>query len=32
VLAANGMIGGFMHSRDSLPLGIKRWLLAHEGR
>lgn len=32
VLAANGQMGGFMHSRDSLPLSIKRWLLAHEGR
>ena len=30
VLAANGKIGGFMRSRDSLPLSIKRWLLAHE--
>jgi len=32
VLAANGQLGGFMHSRDSLPLSIKRCLLAHEGR
>jgi methylated-DNA-[protein]-cysteine S-methyltransferase len=30
VLAAHGL-GGFMHSRDGAALGIKRWLLAHEG-
>ena len=32
VVAANGQLGGFMHSRDPLPLSIKRWLLAHERR
>lgn len=30
VLAANG-IGGFMHARAGDPIGIKKWLLAHEG-
>ena len=32
VVAANGELGGFMHSRARLPLDIKRWLLSHEGR
>ena len=32
VVAANGGIGGFMHSRSDFPLSIKRWLLAHEAR
>jgi methylated-DNA-[protein]-cysteine S-methyltransferase len=31
VVAAQGGLGGFMHSRSRMPLGIKRWLLAHEG-
>lgn len=31
VVAANGELGGFMHSRAQLPLDIKRWLLRHEG-
>jgi methylated-DNA-[protein]-cysteine S-methyltransferase len=30
VLAAAG-IGGFAHQRDGFELGVKRWLLAHEG-
>lgn len=30
VLASNG-IGGFMHARAGDPIGIKKWLLAHEG-
>jgi methylated-DNA-[protein]-cysteine S-methyltransferase len=30
VVAANGALGGFMHSRARAPLDIKRWLLAHE--
>ena len=30
VLAANGL-GGFMGGKKSFPLGIKRWLLRHEG-
>lgn len=30
VLAANG-IGGFMHARSGPAIGIKRWLLEHEG-
>ena len=30
VVGAGGL-GGFMHSRDGLPLRIKRWLLTHEG-
>lgn len=30
VLAANGL-GGFMGGRESFPLGVKRWLLRHEG-
>jgi len=32
VVAAGGQLGGFMHSRTDFPLGIKRWLLAHEAR
>jgi methylated-DNA-[protein]-cysteine S-methyltransferase len=32
VIAAGGRLGGFMGSPDgSFELGIKRWLLAHEG-
>lgn len=31
VLAASGRIGGFMHSVGDGPLGVKRWLLCHEG-
>lgn len=31
VVAASGALGGFAHSRDGLLLGIKRWLLTHEG-
>lgn len=30
VLAAHGL-GGFMHSAGDFSLGIKKWLLAHEG-
>lgn len=30
VVAKHGL-GGFMGSRDGLPLDIKRWLLRHEG-
>lgn len=32
VLAKDGGLGGFMNSRDGLPLAIKRWLLNHESR
>ncbi len=31
VVAANGSLGGFNHSRTGYSLDIKRWLLAHEG-
>jgi len=32
IIAANHRIGGFMGARaDGFELGIKRWLLAHEG-
>jgi methylated-DNA-[protein]-cysteine S-methyltransferase len=31
VVAANGALGGFMHSRAAGPLTIKHWLLHHEG-
>ena len=32
VIAANGAIGGFMGANtDGFELGIKRWLLGHEG-
>jgi methylated-DNA-[protein]-cysteine S-methyltransferase len=32
VIAANGAIGGFMGERgEGFELGIKRWLLGHEG-
>ena len=32
VIAANGAIGGFMGAKaDGFELGIKRWLLGHEG-
>jgi methylated-DNA-[protein]-cysteine S-methyltransferase len=32
IIAANRRIGGFMGARaDGFELGIKRWLLAHEG-
>jgi len=30
VIAANGTLGGFMHSRTGYSQDIKRWLLAHE--
>jgi len=30
VIAANGGLGGFMHSRTGYSLDIKRWLLRHE--
>lgn len=32
VIAAGGRLGGFMHSRSTFPLDVKRWLLAHESR
>jgi methylated-DNA-[protein]-cysteine S-methyltransferase len=32
VLSADGRLGGFMHSRDTFALSIKRWLLEHEMR
>jgi methylated-DNA-[protein]-cysteine S-methyltransferase len=31
VLSAGGGLGGFMHSRAGFPLGVKTWLLDHEG-
>ena len=31
VLSAGGGLGGFMHSRGGFALGVKRWLLNHEG-
>jgi methylated-DNA-[protein]-cysteine S-methyltransferase len=32
VIAANGALGGFMGAKDDgFELGIKRWLLGHEG-
>ena len=31
VVSAAGGIGGFMHSRSDFALGIKSWLLHHEG-
>jgi methylated-DNA-[protein]-cysteine S-methyltransferase len=31
VIAANGLLGGFMGGRLDTPLAIKRWLLVHEG-
>jgi methylated-DNA-[protein]-cysteine S-methyltransferase len=31
VLAAAGGLGGFMGGKDDFPLGVKRWLLRHEG-
>jgi len=31
VVAADGSLGGFMHSTGGDPIAIKRWLLAHEG-
>lgn len=31
VVAAGGGLGGFMHSRATWTLAIKRWLLRHEG-
>ena len=31
VVSAGGGIGGFMHSRSGFALGVKSWLLAHEG-
>ena len=32
VIAANGSLGGFMHSRTGYSQDIKRWLLQHELR
>jgi len=31
VLAAGGLLGGFMGGKDDFPLSVKRWLLQHEG-
>jgi len=31
VVSAGGGLGGFMHSRGGFALGIKSWLLDHEG-
>ena len=31
VLSAGGGLGGFMHSRGGFALGVKSWLLSHEG-
>jgi methylated-DNA-[protein]-cysteine S-methyltransferase len=31
VVAAGGGLGGFAHDRGDFLLGVKRWLLAHEG-
>ncbi len=31
VLAAGGLLGGFMGGKDDFPLSVKRWLLRHEG-
>jgi len=31
VVAADGSLGGFMHSTGGDPIAVKRWLLAHEG-
>lgn len=31
VLAAGGLLGGFMGGKDNFPLRVKRWLLRHEG-
>jgi methylated-DNA-[protein]-cysteine S-methyltransferase len=31
VIAADGSLGGFNHSRSGYSLDIKRWLLFHEG-
>jgi methylated-DNA-[protein]-cysteine S-methyltransferase len=31
VLAAAGGLGGFMGGKEDFPLGVKRWLLRHEG-
>jgi O6-methylguanine-DNA--protein-cysteine methyltransferase len=31
VIAADGGLGGFNHSRSGYSLDIKRWLLGHEG-
>jgi O6-methylguanine-DNA--protein-cysteine methyltransferase len=30
-VASGGALGGFMNRADSEALGIKRWLLEHEG-
>jgi methylated-DNA-[protein]-cysteine S-methyltransferase len=30
VVAADGSLGGFMHSRTGYSQDIKRWLLTHE--
>lgn len=31
IVAANGSLGGFMGGKLANPLGIKQWLLTHEG-
>lgn len=31
VVAADGTLGGFNHSRTGFSLNVKRWLLEHEG-
>lgn len=31
VLAAGGLLGGFMGGKQDFPLSVKRWLLRHEG-
>jgi methylated-DNA-[protein]-cysteine S-methyltransferase len=31
VVGSGGALGGFMHAAAGSPLGIKRWLLTHEG-
>jgi methylated-DNA-[protein]-cysteine S-methyltransferase len=31
VLAAGGLLGGFMGGNQDFPLSVKRWLLRHEG-
>lgn len=32
VIASDGALGGFARQRGGFLLGVKRWLLAHEGR
>lgn len=31
VLAAGGLLGGFMGGKENFPLSVKRWLLRYEG-